>query len=540
MATPQDILTTPATGYNYIDALLAVGPDWNFLTTNGTTFRTTLYYSFDTSGPQYETSSLTAFNAVQQSATVALLGTVSQMTGISFAAVSSSTAADIHFAMADVANPDLGGICYAEYAYQGSSSGQLTSYTADAYIYLDSTHTADPAPAPGSWWYQALLHEIGHALGLKHPFEATPGATTVLQAPFTDTTATTVMSYIQNGDYSADFSAYDLAALNFLYGGDGLRGLWGEGSNGTYLTGSPFDDAFVLPAGAAMLADTGGTDTVYYAGTREQYTITTLPGGEWLEIRGEGVEHLVATSIEQLSFADEMVASSDLLYPGGGFIFGGDTDDQLVGTSWSDMLLGGAGNDLLDGRGGNDLLHGGDGRDTALFSERLEDVQLSSQGEVWTVSSEGRTVTMLSIERMHLSDAKLALDLAVHQAAGQAALLTSVALGKEAIADAATVGLVLGVLDSGISALQASDMIVRADWFQSGSNGTDAGLVNLMLRNVLGEAPTTAQQDAYLGLLQGHGGDMSQAELFAYITLSDLNQQQIGLAGLQQTGLEFA
>lgn len=539
MATKQDILITPASGYLPIDALLAAGPDWNYLTSDGSTFRTTLYYSFDTGGTQYETAGLASFTADQQAAVRQLLASTAQVTGIWFADVAPAAAADLHFAMADIKNLDLGGICYADYYYTATAAGQLSSYTADAYIYLDTVHTADPAPVAGSWWYQALLHEVGHALGLKHPFEATTDNPVTLTAPYQDSTATTVMSYTQAEGYTASFGTFDLAAFNFLYGGDGLRGEWGVGTNGLYLTGSPLDDVFALPQGKVLLTDTGGSDTIMYQGQRAEYDIRPLQGGEWLEIRSNGVEHLVSTSIEQLAFADGVVTISDLSRLPGGLSFGTDGDDLLIGTQESDLIMGGGGNDTLAGYGGYNLLHGGEGLDTVVFNETMDEVRLTQSGGVWSAGSPCGTTTMISVERLQFNDGRIALDLGLDQTAGQAALLISAALGKEQAADAATTGLVIGLLDSGITLGQASDMIVQADWFLDLTGGTETGFVQTVLQHILGDDPSAALHNEYFGMLQTHGGSMDKAELFTYAALSEVNQQQVDLVGLQQSGLVY-
>lgn len=82
-------------------------------------------------------------------------------------------------------------------------------------------------------------------------------------------------------------------------------------------------------------------------------------------------------------------------------------------------------------------------------------------------------------------------------------------------------------------------MIVGAGWFQTAAGGTDAGFVQLVLHNILGEEPTATTQADYLGLLQGHGGSLNQAELLVYAALSEANQQHVDLIGLQQTGLVY-
>jgi Ca2+-binding RTX toxin-like protein len=64
----------------------------------------------------------------------------------------------------------------------------------------------------GNHGYMTLIHETLHGIGLKHPHEDTALATVE------DNTANTVMSYRFTGNSSGTAMAYDLAALQYLYG----------------------------------------------------------------------------------------------------------------------------------------------------------------------------------------------------------------------------------------------------------------------------------------------------------------------------------
>lgn len=555
MATKQDILLTPASGYQHIDALLAAGPDWNYLTSNGSDFRTTLHYSFAVDGPQYE-AGVQVFNTAQQQAARQVLSYVASVTGISFAEVATSAAADLHFAVAQVANPEFGGICYAGYQYTADATGGLTFYNADAFIYLDSLRTPDPAPAAGGWWYQALLHEIGHALGLKHPFEATADMPTTLQPPYQDTTSFSIMSYTHtSAAYYSQFNEYDLAALNYLYGGDGLRGEWGMGTSGLYLTGSSQDSTVTLPTGRVLFVDAGGRDMVVYAGNRTDYTIAITPDKAWIQVQGEDIDHLISSAVEQLSFSTGAVAVSSLLYPAGQgrpteeqpgsplpaglFACGTNGNDLLIGTAGNDILYDFGGNDTLAGGAGDDLLYGGIGLDTARFDQQLQDAVIVNKGITWTVSSLDGLDTLNGIERLQFQDAVVALDLGPNQAAGMAVLVAHAAGGVASLHDRSFMGALINRFDNGSTVWEVCESLVDSGWFATRTDGTAAGFVQTLYGNVTGATPSAAEQGMLLGMLAGQSDALGQANLLTIAALSQVNHQAVDLVGLQQTGLVF-
>src|SRR5262249_52000565 len=148
-------------------------------------------------------------------------------------------AADLHFSNADLIGANITGLCSWTTPYS-SDGTNVVSFTGDAWVYLDSIEfiASNSAPTPGTAGFQVLLHELGHAMGLKHPFE---GAAQLPQGR--DNTQFTLMSYTQVGGPYSTFSPYDIAALKYLYGGDGIGGALGaQGSGALYLVGSEGND----------------------------------------------------------------------------------------------------------------------------------------------------------------------------------------------------------------------------------------------------------------------------------------------------------
>ncbi|MFL6672021.1 MAG: DUF4214 domain-containing protein [Massilia sp.] len=314
MATVSDIEKTTPSGLNHIDALLDKGPDWNYLTPVGNT----LQYTFSvTSGNETGQSGQEAFTLAQQLCVRGAFDYISRLTGIQFAETANGAAAQLHFANIDITDPIVTGLCSWTHSYTYTTDNQLVSYDANAYVYLDNVqwYAQNRDLSVGRDGYETLLHELGHALGLKHPFrEADDPASTIVLPQSQDNTTNTLMSYTHIGGPRAAFSQYDVAALNWLYGGDGLGGALGvnsvtgaryiTGTNGAdTLMGTQFDDTLEGDGGNDMINGGNGTDTVVFRNARSTYTINQLPDGD-LEVAGttDGVDHL--TSIEVLSFAD--------------------------------------------------------------------------------------------------------------------------------------------------------------------------------------------------------------------------------------------
>lgn len=294
------VLVAPKSDIPTVNALLDSG-SWIFLTPSP---GNTLYYSFSISeGTNAAASTMTAFNDSQQSAARQILAHAAGVTGIQFVETANGTNADIHFAAKNISGATTAGICEREsdYSYSGNT---VSTYNQDAYVFLDNVEflSENQSPTAGSGGYETLLHEVGHALGLKHPFETDSETSGTLDATL-DNTNNTVMSYTQAGDYKTTFQAYDLAALDYLYGGDGLGGT-------NYAT------ATTTPTTTDTATDTGQVDTTMVAtisGTDGNDKLTSDATADWIE----------------------GLAGNDQIRGGGG-------EDRLVGGEGSDKLSGGS------------------------------------------------------------------------------------------------------------------------------------------------------------------------------------------------------
>jgi hypothetical protein len=314
MATVAQATSTTLSGQNHIDALLGNLPNWNYITP-GTN---TLYYSFSVasnleSGNTSLLSAPQAFSASQAAATRGAMSYVSQLTGIKFVETADANLAQVHFANANLAGSGTTGLDSNRIGYSYNGSNVVTKFVAASYVYLDNAEWAgmNANLTPGTQGYETLLHELGHMLGLKHPFEGT-----IRLPATTNNTSNTLMSYTHSGGNHSTFSQNDIAALKWLYGGDGLAGNLGVNSltgarwlagtsTANTLAGGAANDILEGAGGNDALNGGAGTDTAFYNSARSAYTVTRTGATSWNVSGAEGSDTL--SNIELLRFTDATV-----------------------------------------------------------------------------------------------------------------------------------------------------------------------------------------------------------------------------------------
>jgi hypothetical protein len=214
---------------------------------------------------------------------------------------------------------------------------------------------------PGSYGFKAILHELGHAVGMKHPHDGD----TVLDEEH-DHYENTVMTYNGLGTSYIDLGELDKLTLEYLYGSqDELRQIYGDFYGDTFvINGSGQSETLIGVPGQTLIEADKGNDDVYGRSDDD-----TLIGGDGNDtILGQGGDDYImgGTGLDTLrgqTGNDELFGGQhhDLLEGGSGndLLFGGTENDTLLGEDGDDSLFGDEGSDVLNGGAGQDWLEGG-------------------------------------------------------------------------------------------------------------------------------------------------------------------------------------
>lgn len=267
---------------------------------------------------------------------------------------------------------------------------------------------------------KALIHEIGHAIGLDHPGDYNAGAvgdpapTYELNRGYAeDSKQYSIMSYFSETKTGADFNGesartpmlHDIAAAQMLYGAN----MNTRTGNTTYGFNSNAGPAYELhsPNEQAVFSiwDAGGNDTLDLSGYTNDQRINLAPGS-FSDTGGLKANMSVADAVDvagnnswEVGFNPNAIANfienagggsgndsiygnaainnlsggsgSDTLLGLGGadLLFGGDGDDWLYGGAGLDSLYGGAGDDVLFGEANNAIMYGGTGNDRYYITD---------------------------------------------------------------------------------------------------------------------------------------------------------------------------
>ncbi|MDC0458896.1 flagellin [Alphaproteobacteria bacterium] len=309
----------------------------------------------------------------------------------------------------------------AAYAYYPSSSAKGGDVYYGAAMMGNATDT--DFVEGGYNWYTAL-HEVGHALGLSHPFDggAADGSTLNLNL---DSQRNTVMTYVQtdrNVRISKSGSSLsignkvnistpgllDIEAMEHLYGSSG----WSAANTATVYgtnagdgAGYTFNDSY---ESIKVIADSGGTDTINASSVTTSNIIDLTPGtyssinyyatdAEKIAAVSEGSASAVTWFTEQVANQDASASAATSHYSGYSrtALYRGQDNLGIAHNTWVENAIGGSGTDTITGNskgneltggGGNDTIDGAGGVDVAKYSGAFANYTITGSASALTVS----------------------------------------------------------------------------------------------------------------------------------------------------------
>lgn len=295
--------------------------------------------------------------------------------------------------------------------------------------------------AEGHYFSKSLMaHELGHAMGLKHPFEDAP----ILESAL-DNYYYSIMSYTRVGHwkveandlgggyyeffttdkaYRTDLGMIDIAALQSLYGAD-----MSTNQDDTVYTYAEASRSFDHADGLYLtIWDAGGLDTI--DASDAQYTCTIDLGDFSLSSVSER-----SVAQETLNIIDDAGLSSWAFDDISNFISGlgegaflnqnnlsiaagvvienvltGAADDTVFDNFVDNSIITGAGNDTIFlGRGGFDEINAGTGNDTVALSLAQAQVDVVHDASGVYLVAEDFAAHLIGVETLLFSDAALAI-----------------------------------------------------------------------------------------------------------------------------------
>ncbi|GAB2948501.1 M10 family metallopeptidase [Aquaspirillum soli] len=364
-------------------------------------------------------------NTTETNVARAAIDRLGQLTPLTFTEASGNSG-DIRFNVIYIPGDTAG------FAYMPTNGG-ITAVEGD--VFLDSEMRSQYKFAAGDQGYMTVWHELGHAMGLEHPFEGTYTLSKSL-----DNWANSIMSYTPSkslvlkftasgnsanvaADYNAapaDFTLLDVAALQAMYG-----------ANTNYATGDNTYSVDAVNKKTLTIWDAGGNDTID-ASTATGQSIIDMRAGQLasIDIQTIAMQAAVTKAYYQSmglngmdSWVDSVYATPDYaskLYTGENNLvitYGtiienvktGAGNDTVKDNAVNNTITTGSGDDAIYlGRGGFDTVNGGSGTDTVYLDVLKADVQTGKldNGNFLLVGS-GFAAELIGVEQIRYGNGEI-------------------------------------------------------------------------------------------------------------------------------------
>ena len=349
--------------------------------------------------------------------------------------------------------------------FPNSSFNSLyTGAPGDIFINTD-TDAINLTFAPGSAGWHLLIHEIGHALGLKHTHDdGGTGRPTALEVDLErlDIDWASMMSY--RDEFNDNLLSWDPATpmlmdvigLQYLYGAN----LNTNSGNSTLVIEDTNDYRTLFDAG-------GAADRVDASSMEEGVEINLLLASQ-------------LGSVTKIADADR--SSPTLLY-----WLRGDIEDA-TGSEFSDEITGNGANNSFLGRRGDDSMDGGAGTDSAQYIETtVSQADITVEGDSFQIKSAEGTDSLFNMERLIFTDGNIALD--INGVGGKAYRIYQAAFDRTP--DENGVGYWIAQMDQGMEVTEVANRFIDSDEFKSlyGENPSNEQFLTALYSNVLDREP---------------------------------------------------
>lgn len=357
----------------------------------------------------------------------------------------------------------------------------------------------------GSKSFATALHEIGHALGLKHPHDGgLAGYTTYAEAGIDqfDDGALTVMSYDPTSSswvYGSPVTPMplDILAIQTLYGMNETTNI-----GDTHYTA--LDDGVI-----DTVWDVSGNDTIDASRISHSVTLNL----------NQGVPSVLGY------FTKAYIAFNTII-------------ENAIGTSYGDDLYGNLADNEFYGGYGNDIIDGATGTDTANYNFSITQYSINKNiSDDFLLSGPDGTDLLINIERLRFSDKNYALD--IDGIGGQSYRVYKAAFDRDP--DTEGLGFWIAQMDGGMDLIEVSARFIDSDEFRSlyGVNPTNGEYLSALYNNVLDRDPDQSGFDWWLDQMVNNP-EKTWEKMLADFSESPENQENvIALIGLGFTYDEY-